>query len=76
MVETASFETQDVATSVDGTDAAHPGITARQSCARRRTSAARRVSVTVWYDAPLHQRSAIPGLSLRDFCHFRGTVGA
>ena len=40
------------------------------------TSAARRISVMAWYEAPLRRSSAIPGLSLRNFCHFRGTVGA
>lgn len=40
------------------------------------TSAARRISVMAWYDAPLRRSSAIPDLSVRSFCHFRGTVGA
>jgi hypothetical protein len=40
------------------------------------TSAARRISVMAWYDAALRRSSAIPGLSGRSFCHFRGTIGA
>ena len=40
------------------------------------TSAARRIPVLVWYDAPLHRSSAIPGVSVGSFCHFRGTIGA